>query len=130
MSLLHVQSSVSASLKKTGDAGKIKWDGKDPRFVVMEGISKSVEVKVGDTVLTSKYSYNFPPDKLIGTVAAINIDRPPVFTCSRSGPLSILIISSRCMWWKTSARRTGSARERDHKKYRSTKKRQAIERPG
>ena len=79
MSLLHVQSSVSASLKKTGDAGKIKWDGKDPRFVVMEGISKSVEVKVGDTVLTSKYSYNFPPDKLIGTIAAINIDQASGF---------------------------------------------------
>ena len=79
MSLLHVQSSVSASLKKTGDAGKIKWDGKDPRFVVMEGISKSVEVKVGDTVLTSKYSYNFPPDKLIGTIAAIATDQASGF---------------------------------------------------
>lgn len=74
MSLLHVQSSVSAALKKTGDAGRIKWDGKDPRFVYMEGVSKSVEVKIGDTVLTSKYSYNFPPDKLIGTVAAIIAD--------------------------------------------------------
>lgn len=74
MSLLHVQSSVSAALKKTGDAGKIEWDGKDPRFVQLKGISKSVEVKVGDTVVTSKYSYNFPPDKLIGRVTAIISD--------------------------------------------------------
>ena len=74
MSLLHVQSSVSGALKKTGDAGRIRWDGKDPRFVIMEGIPKSVEVKKGDTVVTSKYSYNFPPDKLIGTVTGISSD--------------------------------------------------------
>lgn len=74
MSLLHVQSSVSAALKKTGDAGKLEWDGKDSRFVLLKGISKSVEVKVGDTVVTSRYSYNFPPEKLIGRVAQINSD--------------------------------------------------------
>lgn len=74
MSLLHVQSSVSAALKKTGDAGKVEWDGKDPRIVQLKGISKSVEVKVGDTVVTSRYSYNFPPDKVIGRVAAISSD--------------------------------------------------------
>jgi len=74
MSLLHVQSSASAALKKTGDAGKLEWDGKDPRFVLLKGISKSVEVKVGDTVVTSRYSYNFPPEKLIGRVAQINSD--------------------------------------------------------
>src|SRR5215217_251679 len=45
MSLLHVQSSVSVSLKKTGELGKIRWDGNDPRFILMEGISKNVEVK-------------------------------------------------------------------------------------
>ena len=74
MSLLHVQNSVSASLKSTGDAGKVEWDAKDPRFVLLKGISKSVPVKMGDTVLTSRYSYNFPPDKLIGTVAGIGSD--------------------------------------------------------
>jgi rod shape-determining protein MreC len=74
MSLLHVHSSISASLKKTGDAGKVEWDGKDPRFVTLKNISKSVEVKIGDTVLTSRYSYNFPPDKLIGIVAGLGSD--------------------------------------------------------
>jgi rod shape-determining protein MreC len=74
MSLLHVKSSVSAELKKSGDAGNIGWDGKDPRFVLLKGIAKSVEVKVGDTVLTSKFTYNFPPGKMIGTVAEIGSD--------------------------------------------------------
>jgi rod shape-determining protein MreC len=74
MSLLHVQSSVSASMKTTGEAGKVEWDGKDPRFVLLRGIPKSVQVKVGDTIVTSKYSYNFPPDKMIGTIANVSSD--------------------------------------------------------
>jgi len=74
MSLLHVQSVLSAALKATGEDGRLRWDGTDPRFVLLEGISKTVKVKVGDTVLTSKYSYNFPPDKMIGTVSQISSD--------------------------------------------------------
>lgn len=74
MSLLHVQNSVSGALKKTGDAGKVEWDAKDPRFVYLKGISKSIPIKIGDTVVTSRYSYNFPPDRIIGTVAGIGSD--------------------------------------------------------
>jgi rod shape-determining protein MreC len=74
MTLLHMQSSVSAALKKSGDVGRVRWDGEDRRFVIMEGINKSVEVKVGDTVLTSRHTYNFPPDKMIGTVAQVESD--------------------------------------------------------
>jgi rod shape-determining protein MreC len=74
MSLLHIQSSVSAALKKTGDAGKLVWDAKDPRFVQLKDISRSVEVKIGDTVVTSRYSNIFPPDKMIGIVNQISTD--------------------------------------------------------
>ncbi|MGZ3847815.1 MAG: rod shape-determining protein MreC [Flavisolibacter sp.] len=74
MSLLHIQSSVSASLKNTGESGRVKWDGKDPKTLLLEGIPRNVQVKTGDTVLTSRYSYNFPPDKLIGTVSGISND--------------------------------------------------------
>lgn len=74
MSLLHIQSSVSASLKNTGGAGKVEWDGKDPRFVTLKNISKNIPVKMGDTVISSRYSYNFPPDKMIGTIAGISND--------------------------------------------------------
>lgn len=74
MSLLHVQSSVSASLKRTGESGRVRWDGKDPKTILLEGIPKNVQVKVGDTVLTSKYSYNFPGEKIIGTVSGIGSD--------------------------------------------------------
>ena len=74
MSLLHVQNTVSASLKKTGDFGTVEWDGDDPRFLLLKKIPKTVEVKTGDTVLTSPYSYNIPPGYMVGTVTGIQVD--------------------------------------------------------
>jgi len=74
MSLLHVQNIVSASLKRTEEFGTLEWDGFDPRYVFLKKIPKSVEVKKGDTVLTSRYSYNIPPGYMIGTVNDIKVD--------------------------------------------------------
>jgi rod shape-determining protein MreC len=74
MSLLHVQSTVSVSLKRSGDFGTAEWDGKDPRYLLLKRIPKTTEAKVGDTVLTSAVSFNFPPGYMVGTVAAVNLD--------------------------------------------------------
>lgn len=74
MSLLHVQNSVSTSLKKSGETGTAEWDGKDPRYLTLKRIPKTVEVKKGDTVLTSSVSYNFPPGYMVGTVTDVKID--------------------------------------------------------
>ncbi|HSU28537.1 MAG TPA: rod shape-determining protein MreC [Chitinophagaceae bacterium] len=74
MSLLNVQSTVNASLKKTGEFGTVEWDGKDPRFLLLKKIPKTVDVKPGDTILTSKYSFNIPPGYMVGTVADIKTD--------------------------------------------------------
>ncbi len=74
MSLLHIQSRVTASLKKTGDYGTLEWDAQSPYFITLRGISKNIDVKRGDTVVTSMYSYNFPPGLMVGTIANINSD--------------------------------------------------------
>jgi rod shape-determining protein MreC len=74
MSLLHIQNTVSATLKNSDYFGTVEWDGNDPRFLLLKKIPKSVEVKSGDTVLTSPYSYNIPPDYMIGTIADIKVD--------------------------------------------------------
>lgn len=68
MSILHRQSRISASLYRSGETGTVEWDGKDPQFVTMRNIPKSVQVKKGDTVITSKYSDKFPPGQFIGFV--------------------------------------------------------------
>lgn len=74
MSLLHIQNSVSASLYRTGDFGTIEWDGNDPRYLLLKRIPKTVEVKKGDSVLTSSVSFNFPPGYMVGTVAEVKLD--------------------------------------------------------
>jgi rod shape-determining protein MreC len=74
MSLLHVQSTISASLKKSGEFGTLEWDTKDPGYLTLKKIPKSVEIKLGDTVVTSRYSYNIPPGYRVGTVSDIKMD--------------------------------------------------------
>jgi rod shape-determining protein MreC len=79
MSLLHSKSIVPASLKKTGTGGRVRWDTDDPRFLTLEGISRDVDVKRGDTVLTSPYSYNYPPNFIIGRVVKVGINKATNF---------------------------------------------------
>jgi len=74
MSLLHIQSTVSVALKKTGELGTAEWDGNDPRYLLLKRIPKTAEAKPGDTVLTSSVSFNFPPGYMVGTVAEVKLD--------------------------------------------------------
>ncbi len=71
MSMLNRQSSVSARLLKSGEIGKIQWDGASPSAVTMINIPKSANVAKGDSVVTSGYSLSFPPDIMIGTVSEV-----------------------------------------------------------
>jgi rod shape-determining protein MreC len=74
MSLLNHNSRVSAMLKDSYHTGIVDWDGADPSYVTLHNISKSAKVKIGDTVVTSNLSGNYPPGLLIGRVSAIETD--------------------------------------------------------
>jgi rod shape-determining protein MreC len=71
MSMLNRQSSVSAKLKKSGEIGKIQWDGSSPDYVTMINLPKSVQAVKGDSIVTSGYSLSFPPGILIGTIQEV-----------------------------------------------------------
>lgn len=75
MSLLHRNSKVSAMLKRDRVAGSIEWEGKDPYTLILKNISKSAAPKVGDTVITSPYSSNFPSHLMVGRI--MNIIQDP-----------------------------------------------------
>ena len=79
MSLLHTKSRIPAMLKGSNVAGTVRWDTKDPRFFDLEGISRDVAVKKGDTVLTSRYSYNYPPGFIIGRIEGIATEKATGF---------------------------------------------------
>ena len=71
MSLLNRQSKVSAMLKKNKTTGNIEWDGVSANYVSLNNVSKTFKINIGDTVVTSNYSSNYPPSILIGTIAEI-----------------------------------------------------------
>lgn len=79
MTMLNRQSSISAKLKKSGEIGKVQWDGTTPHYVTMINIPKSAPVAKGDSVVTSGYSLSFPPGVLIGTVTNIVEDKTSNF---------------------------------------------------
>ena len=79
MTMLNRQSSVSAKIKKTGEIGKVQWDGRSPDYVTMINIPKSVPVVKGDSVVTSGYSLSFPPGIMIGMVSEIIDDKSSNF---------------------------------------------------
>lgn len=74
MSLLHKFSKVSAMLQKGNTSGDVEWDGNDPHYITMRKVSKGAKVAIGDTVVTSTYSANFPSNIMVGTVVEIKPD--------------------------------------------------------
>jgi rod shape-determining protein MreC len=74
MSLLNLNSKVSALIKKNNSSGDVRWDAADAHFLIMEKVSKSAQVNKGDTVLTSTYSANFPASVPIGVVSEVKLD--------------------------------------------------------
>lgn len=79
MSLLHLQSRINGRVKKSGETGPVKWDGKSINTLIMENLSKSVPVAKGDSIVTSQYGTYFPQGILIGTVIEIVDDKSSNF---------------------------------------------------
>lgn len=85
MSLLHRQSRMRASLKKSGETGTVQWDGNSPFFLTLVDIPKSAKITRGDSVITS-YSDRYPPGLLVGTVWDITEDKSSNFYTIRLKP--------------------------------------------
>lgn len=74
MSLLHRKSNTSVALAKNGITGILEWDGNNPQRLQLRGVPKSAGVAVGDTVITSNLSLNFPAGLMVGTIASYKED--------------------------------------------------------
>ena len=76
MSLLHKDSKINALLKNDPlGGGSIVWDGKEPNYLNMINVRKSVKVLKGDTVLTSGITTTFPYGLMIGTVERVEPEK-------------------------------------------------------
>jgi rod shape-determining protein MreC len=68
ISLLNPHAQVSARIIPINQVGTLVWVDDDPSVAQVIAIPQHLIVSVGDTVLTSGYSYVFPKDIFIGTV--------------------------------------------------------------
>ncbi len=76
MSLLHKDSKINALLKKDAlGGGTVIWDGKEPNYLTMINVRRSVKVAKGDTVITSGITTTFPRGLLVGTVETVEPDK-------------------------------------------------------
>ncbi len=66
ISVLSIKQQVSAQLKD-GTIGYVSWEGKDPGMLVMRDVPQQIQVRKGDTVYTTHYSF-FPAGIPIGRV--------------------------------------------------------------
>jgi len=68
ISLLNSHMRLSCKLKNSAYFGSLVWDGKDPRYAVIEELPKHIKFNQGDTIVTSGYSAVFPEGLIVGTI--------------------------------------------------------------
>lgn len=72
-SVLSNGTKVSAKFKKNEFFGNIHWDGINSTTATLEDIPKHVDVKIGDTLVTSGFSQLYPRNVMVGTVRTVNM---------------------------------------------------------
>ena len=75
MSILHKESHISASIRRTNYHGFLIWQGSNPTLATLIDVPSHANLTIGDTIQTSGYSTIFPAGIMIGTVG--KIDRDP-----------------------------------------------------
>ena len=66
--IINKNSKLSAKIKKNDYKASLIWDGLDYRYAMLIDIPNHLELSVGDTILTSGFSFYFPANLLLGTV--------------------------------------------------------------
>jgi rod shape-determining protein MreC len=69
--LINLNFAVSAELKKTGNFGLLRWDGKDYRYCGLYDVPGHVEIEEGDTLVTRGSSAIYPRDVPVGIVRTV-----------------------------------------------------------
>lgn len=72
VSILHRSARISAGLRNNA-YGTLKWDGQDPREMLLTDIADYLKVAPGDTVFTTGFSNVFPTGIPIGTVISTEV---------------------------------------------------------
>lgn len=74
VSILNPVFRGSGTPEGTAYQGAIRWDGKNPHFVILEGLSKYAEPQPGQKIYSTGFESYFPAGLLIGTVESATLD--------------------------------------------------------
>jgi len=75
--LLDRNSRVSARIQRNREQGIVAWDGGAELELLY--VAKTIDILVGDVVVTSGYSQIYPPDIKIGLVTGVSKDNEGMF---------------------------------------------------
>ena len=73
--VINMDFRLSAKIKSNNYAGILQWDGASPRFAVLNEIPFHVDLREGDTILTSGFSSIFPEGIEVGRIESYSLDR-------------------------------------------------------
>jgi len=68
VSILHSAVQISAAIQRNGYFGSLVWKETDPAHMILEAIPGQADIQIGDTIITSGYSFIFPKGIYIGKV--------------------------------------------------------------
>jgi len=71
--IINLRFTASAELRRTGNFGLLKWDGKDHRYAALIDVPGHVDVMVGDTVVTRGASAIYPKGIPVGVVDQVEM---------------------------------------------------------
>lgn len=74
ISVLNREFSPNVMIKRNGFYGPLEWPGRHYKQAIVNEIPTHAEVKIGDTLVTSRISGLFPPDILVGVVEDYEVE--------------------------------------------------------
>lgn len=78
-SVLHPNLMISSELKRTNTVGTVQWDQRSYNEASLKFIPRHIDMRVGDTVVTSGFNSVFPSNSLIGIVSDFNLEEQMTF---------------------------------------------------
>ena len=96
MSILNIETKINAKIKKTSHFGTLEWDGLSTKYLKLNDIPETANIKIGDSIVTGGMSLIFPEGIKIGVVSKISSNENQVTSFSiKSGNNDVFEYESR-----------------------------------
>lgn len=79
MSVISVKTLIGVRHKNSNAIGNLSWNGEDPFTLQVDGFSKTLPIKLKDTIVTAGFSSIFPPNIAVATVKKVKPDESSSF---------------------------------------------------